>query len=107
MKIHIEELRFSCIIGILESERHNPQEVVLNIEIDYDYIDSFINYADVAQLVESDLQEKKYELIETALEQLFILIPSKFPMTKRLFIKITKPEILPNCSVSVSNVKNY
>ena len=107
MTIYIEELRFKCIIGLLETERHNPQEVIVNIELDYNYTDSFINYADVVLLVESHLQEEKYKLLETALEQLFTLIPSKYPVIKRLFIKITKPDILPNCRVSVSNVKNY
>ena len=107
MKICIEELRFKCIIGLLEHERHNPQEIIIDLEIDYDYTDTFINYADIAALVESHLQESKYELLETAINELFTLIPSKFSTIKRLFIKIAKPEILPNCRVSVSNVKNY
>ena len=107
MTIYIEELRFKCIIGLLEKERINPQEIVVDLEIDYDYVDTFINYADVAMLIESYIKEKKFELLEIALEQLFTLISTNYPTIKRLFIKITKPEILPNCRVSVSNVKNY
>jgi len=107
MKIHIEALRFKCIIGLLEFERHSPQEVNIDLELDYDYSDEFINYAQLAEMIESDLQEKKYELIETALEELFIFIKDKFPSIKRLYIKISKPDILPNCCVSVSNIKNY
>ncbi len=107
MTIHIEELRFKCIIGLLEKERHNPQEVIVDLELDYDYIDTFINYADLAALIEVHLQEEKYELIETALNELFSTITTKFPTIKRLFIKISKPDILPNCRVSVSKVKNY
>lgn len=107
MTIHIEDLRFKCIIGLLEIERHNPQEVIINLELDYDYTDIFINYAELVSLIESQLQEKKYELIETALNELFSLIVTTHPSTKRLFIKISKPDILPNCRVSVSKVKNY
>lgn len=107
MTIHIEELTFKCIIGLLEIERHNPQDVTINLELDYEYTDTFINYADLASLIESQLQEKKYELIETALNELFSLLISAHPTIKRLFIKITKPDILPNCRVSVSKVKNY
>ncbi len=107
MTIHIEGLRFKCIIGLLEVERHNPQDVIIDLELDYDYTDTFINYADLASLIESQLQEKKYELLETALNELFSLIISAHPSTKRLFIKISKPDILPNCRVSVSKVKNY
>lgn len=107
MRIHIEELRFNCIIGLLEFERHNPQEVIIDLELDYDYSNEFINYADLAVLIESQLQEKKYELLETALEELFSSISQQYPLLKRLFIKISKPDILPNCRVCVSNVKNY
>lgn len=107
MTIHIEDLTFKCIIGLLEIERHNPQKVIINLELDYDYTDAFINYADLASLIETQLQEKKYELIETALNELFSLIIYTYPSMKRLFIKISKPDILPNCRVSVSKVKNY
>jgi len=107
MRIHIEELRFNCIIGLLEDERHTPQEVIVELELDYDYKDEFINYADVATLLETQLQQKQYELIETALEELFVLIKQNHPLIKRLYIKISKPDILPYCRVSVSNVKNY
>lgn len=107
MTIHIEDLRFKCIIGLLEFERHIPQEVIITLELDYDYTNTFINYAELAKLIETDLLEKKYELLETALNELFNTISTQYSAIKRLFIKISKPDILPNCRVSVSNVKNY
>lgn len=107
MTIHIEDLKFKCIIGLLDFERHNPQELIINLKLDYDYEDEFINYADLATLIEQHLQEKKYELLETALNKLFNLISHKFPLTKTLEIKISKPDILPNCRVCVSNIKIY
>lgn len=107
MTIHIEDLRFKCIIGLLEFERHTPQEVIITLELDYDYTDTFINYAELAELIEVHLQEKKYELLETALNELFDTISMQYSIIKRLFIKISKPDILPNCRVSVSNVKIY
>jgi len=107
MTIYIEELNFECIIGLLDFERVNPQKVIINLELDYDYSDTFINYAELSTLIQETLQEKKYELIETALNELFSLIYHTYPQIKKLFIKITKPNILPNCKVSVSNIKNY
>jgi len=107
MTIHIEDLKFKCIIGLLDFERHNPQEVLINLRLEYDYTDTFINYADLATLIQTNLQEKKYELLETALNELFNLIVQNFPLTEELQIKITKPNILHNCRVSVSNVKVY
>ncbi len=107
MKIHIEELCFKCIIGLLETERHTPQEVIVNLELDYDYKNEFINYAELCAQVQTHLKEEKYELIETALDALFSLIYERYPLTKCLYIKITKPDILENCRVSVSNIKVY
>jgi len=106
MTIDIEDLRFKCIIGLLDFERHTPQEIIITLSLDYDYKDEFINYAELAQLIEEHLQEKKYELLEDALENLFNLILQNFPLTQKLYIKITKPDILPNCRVSVSNIKS-
>jgi len=107
MTIHIEDLTFKCIIGLLDFERHNPQEVIINLELDYNYKDAFINYAEVSALIKTHLQEKKYELLEDALDNLFNLISQNFPLTKQLYIKITKPDILPSCRASVSNIKIY
>ena len=107
MRIHIEELHFKCIIGLLEHERHTPQEVIVNLLLDYEYKDQFINYADLALLIQAHLQEMKYALLETALENLFNIISQAYPLTQSLYIKISKPDILPNCRVSVSNIKNF
>ncbi len=107
MRIHIEDLRFNCIIGLHDFERHTPQELVIDLELDYEYRDSFINYADLVALIESNLQEEKYELLETALNALFNLIKQAYPLTQSLQIKITKPDIIPNCRVCVSNIKQF
>ena len=67
MTIHIEDLKFQCIIGILHFERVEAQDVIVNITIDYEYIDDFINYADVADLVKTSMKNNKFSLIEDAL----------------------------------------
>ncbi|NPA60178.1 MAG: dihydroneopterin aldolase, partial [Epsilonproteobacteria bacterium] len=35
MIIHIENLKFQCIIGILDFERETPQDVIINLTIRY------------------------------------------------------------------------
>jgi dihydroneopterin aldolase len=107
MTIHIEELSFECIIGLLDFERITPQEVIVNLELEYAYEDEYINYADVAELIETTLVKNKYELIETALNELFNILSKAYPLIKKLHIKITKPNILPSCRVSVSNIKIF
>lgn len=103
MRIHIENLRFETIIGILEHERVSPQSVIINLTIDYEYKDEFINYALVSENIESLMKEKKFLLIEEALVSLSKDLKEKFPLIKKLFLKITKPSIMPNSEVSVSD----
>ena len=108
MKIFIEDLTFTCIIGILEHERQNPQEVILNIEIEYDFKDNdFINYAEVAQIIKNIMQSKKFLLIEDALQDLKVQLKNKFSKINTLYLKITKPSILPDCTVSVSETTKF
>ena len=105
MIIHIENLHFTCIIGILDFERITPQDVILNIKIHYDYKDKFINYAEVSEMCKSLMIENKFLLLEDALHFLSKQLKEKFIQIESLDIKITKPSILPDCTVSVSN--NY
>ena len=107
MKIYIEDLKFQCIIGILDFERVNAQDVTLNITIEYAYRDEFINYADVVNLVKSTMYEKKFLLIEDALNELSKTLKKEFLTINKLYLKITKPSILPDCKVSVSDIYNF
>ena len=108
MKIHIEDLSFESIIGILDFERVNTQKIILNIEIDYEYLENnFINYADVSQLIEDRVSQKKYGLLEDALLDLRNILKNRYSQISTLYIKITKPNILPNAKVSLSNVWNF
>ena len=103
MKIFIEDLKFQCIIGILDFERQKEQDVIINLTITYEYIDAFINYAEVAQLIKSSMKNKKYLLIEDALRDLSQILKEKFSKINTLNLKITKPSILPDCRVSVED----
>lgn len=106
MRILIENLTFDTIIGILESERLTPQRVIIDCIIDYDYAqNSFINYADVAALIQTTMHEECFELIETALETLGMILKNRFPLIRSLALTIRKPDILPNCTVGVQ--KNF
>jgi dihydroneopterin aldolase len=108
LKVYIEDFRFKCIIGILDFERRIPQDVIINLKLVYEFNNTdFINYADVAELIKTTMQESKFELIEDALIALFSLLKEKYPNISSLFIKITKPSILENCTVSVSDFQSY
>lgn len=108
MTIHIENLEFHTIIGILDFERVTPQKVRLQCRIDYPYtLDTFIDYARVSENIIECMQTEKFELIETALDTLSHQLKRHFPSIEKLFLKIDKPDILPNCTVGVSMEYSY
>lgn len=103
MRIHIEELRFDAIIGILDFERTVTQQLIVDILIDYAFDGQFINYADVSTSTKRHLQEGQFLLLEDALLSLSKELKSQFSAIQNLSIKITKPSILPDCKVSLSD----
>ncbi len=107
MTIHIQDLKFKCIVGILDLERITPQDVIINLTIDYNYEKDFINYADVVQIIKNEMIESKFLLLEDALKQISKKLKEKFPLINTLNLKITKPSILPDAIVSVSNIYNF
>lgn len=102
MKIEISHLTFKCIIGILDFERIKKQKVIVNISFEYNFSkDLFINYAEISQLVKTTMKEKEFLLLEDAISYLENLLNSNYQITN-LYIKISKPNILKNCVVSLS-----
>lgn len=102
MRILIENLTFETIIGILENERITPQTVVVDCIIGYTYTENhFINYAQVAHLIETTMQKEQFFLIEEALEYVTLSLKNQFQAIQELSLTIRKPNILANCSVGV------
>lgn len=102
MKIEITDLTFKCIIGILDFERVKKQKVVINISFEYEYKkDYFIDYSEVSNLVKTIMKKKKFLLLEDALLIIQKKLNKTYKITK-LKIKISKPDILKDCIVSLS-----
>lgn len=107
MTIHIEELRFKCIIGILDFERESPQDVIVNALIEYKFDDnSFLDYAKITQDIKNIMAEEQFFLLEDAIEQISSRLIHNYVSIKKLYLKITKPSILDDCKVSISNTYN-
>ena len=105
MKIKIEDLKFYTIIGILDFERIKEQKVIIEIEIDYKYMNQdIIDYSEIVNFIEADMKNSKYFLIEEALQSIIFKIKNKFQNINSIYVKISKPDILDNCIVSVSQI---
>ncbi len=108
MTIYIEDLTFYAIIGILSEERQTPQQIIVNVQLNYEYKkDIFINYATLTNLIENDIKNSQYQLIEDALLSLHVKIKKEFSQITSIKLKISKPTILDQCGVSVSSTINY
>jgi len=108
MTIHIEDLHFDAIIGLLDFEREHTQRVTIDLNLNYDYTtNDFIDYADLCTLIEEKIKQARYELLEEALLELETLILSSYPQTRKLYLKISKPDILSNATVGLSQEWHY
>jgi len=103
MTIHIETLQIDAIIGLLDFEREREQRIIIDLEAAYKYENaSFIDYAELAGLIELRLKEEKFSLLEEALLDLGEQITKNYPAIHSLKLKISKPDILKNCTVGLS-----
>ena len=103
MKIQISNLTFKCIVGILDFERIKKQKVIINLSFEYKFSkDNFINYAEVSTLVKETMKKEKFLLLEDAILHFEKLLHKNYKI-KNLSIQISKPDILKDCVVTLSN----
>jgi dihydroneopterin aldolase len=103
MTIHIKALEIDAIIGLLDFERITAQKIIIDLEASYTYTEGvFINYADLALFIETQIIQEKYELLEDALLDLKQTITQTYPTIQNLKLKIIKPNILDKCEVGLS-----
>ena len=107
-KIVIQDLQFDTIIGLLENERVEKQIVVIDCEIKYKKKDDlFVDYASVVEIIKNMLRDNKYLLIEDALEDIVCKLKQQFKQISSIKLKISKPQIVKNCTVGVEIFKKY
>jgi dihydroneopterin aldolase len=103
VRIHIRKLTFKTVIGILPHERKEPQRVVIDIEIDYDYDGkNYIDYAQICKNVEALMHHERFGLLEDAVRSLTAMICDAYA-PHHCRVTIAKPDILPHADVAVSD----
>jgi len=100
LTIHIDDLEFFAIVGILKDERTKAQRVVIDCVIQYKK--GFIDYADVASFLKRTMREKEFGLLEDAIVFLADSLKKIYDNIEEIELKITKPDILSDCKVAVS-----
>ena len=103
--IFIEGLQFSCIIGIYERERIEPQPLEIDVDMQTDIgaaarsgeLDQSLNYAEISEQIITFCQRKRAELIETLAEELAEMLLESFK-TRQLTLTIRKPMAVPEAT---------
>jgi dihydroneopterin aldolase len=98
-KIKINNAKFYAYHGVLDYEKQYGNEFEIDIEMkcelnslkDTDDLNNTIDYLDVYKLVEKMFTEKKYNLIETANQNICKGILANFPQVLSVKVKIRKP----------------
>ncbi|GAA7126945.1 dihydroneopterin aldolase [Helicobacter pylori] len=102
--VHIHNLVFETILGILEFERLKPQKISVDLDLFYTQLPSraYLDYMEIQELIQKMMQEKQYLLIEDALKDLSHALKTCYSEISELYLKISKLEISPNSQVGAS-----
>ena len=112
-KILIENLTCNASVGVYENEKLNKQKIIINLEIvlvntlktHTDNLNDVADYGKFRRIVLDIISSKHFNLIETLADNLIKKIET-FEKVENIKLKITKPDIFENCSVSYE-ISNY
>jgi FolB domain-containing protein len=101
MIIRIKNLRLRTVIGANEWERQQAQEVVLNIELEYDgshaavsdRLDDALDYKQLTRQIMREVEAANYFLLEKLAARVLDIIRAQ-PAVTRAAVEIDKPSAL-------------
>ena len=112
-KIVIENLTCNAYVGVYENEKLNKQRITINLEISLinnmkthtDNLNDVADYGKFRRIILDVVNSKHFNLIETLADNLVKEIET-IDKVENIKIKITKPDIFNDCSVSYE-ISNY
>ncbi len=102
--VHVHNLVFETILGILEFERLKPQKISVDLDLFYTQLPNkaYLDYMEIQEIIQNTMREKQYLLIEDALKDLSHVLKTRYSEISELYLKISKLEISPNSQVGAS-----
>ena len=100
--------RIDCVVGVYEHERAQPQPIIMDIELDYDFgaaaasdsVSDTVDYDQVAQGVATLAGDRKFRLIETMGEETAAMLLASHPSVHAVRLEIRKPNAAPTADCS-------
>jgi len=111
-KIFIKDLTTNIIIGVNDSERTNPQPVIINLSFDHnlksagknDSLEDSINYSEVADKVRAFAESAHTKTVEALACGIADLCLKEFDV-KRLCVKVEKPKAIEGAASAGVEIK--
>jgi len=108
--IHIEQLEIRARVGVPDSERAQPQRLILNVTFwpkrsgPRDHIADTVNYSEVAASLKEFVAQRDYRLIETLADETAGHLLGRFPLRKVL-VEVRKFVLADADYVSVTAIR--
>lgn len=116
--ILIDDLRVTCIIGVLDHERVTPQPLRIDVDIEVDLHDAgqsddltqTVHYGEVAVALANLARDTKYQLLERLAQHMTEVVLS-FPLVRAVDLTLTKleppiPERIGSTAVRLRRVRS-
>ena len=106
-------LRIECVVGVYPQEREQPQPIVIDIELDYDFapaassdaVSDAVDYDRVVAGVAELVQRRRFHLIETMAEETADLLLECHASVTAVRLEIRKPNAIPNAESSFARLE--
>lgn len=104
LKIGFNQLPVRCIIGVLPSERKEPQLLTIDLRVEIespslDRLESSVDYCSLAEAVKR-ISEKQFFLLERFALEVVDYLLAHFPI-QSVWIRITKPGVVQGADAVV------
>jgi len=101
--IQIRDFRLRCIVGVHRHERKAEQDLLVDIDIDYDFgvaalsdkLEDTLDYTWVTGTLNEWARREKFQLIETMAVRACELLLREWPKVVQCRVAIKKPMALP------------
>lgn len=94
--IGVHNLRIDCIVGVYPQERHEPQPVYIDVEMDTPFprseaIDDTVDYNHISGTLRELAERRRFFLLETFAQEGAAELLLQFPAARRVRLEIRKP----------------
>ena len=111
-KIFLHNCSLLCNIGVEEQERHQKQELLIDVELSIDATSSAmsknlsdtIDYAKVHDLLKTIVENGEYVLVEELAEKIAHKCLHSFT-SPQILVRIKKPRVAEKCSLGAMGVE--